>query len=174
MSSRSVLTISATEEDRLSSANRGRQPMPARQATVICWQGSDFSSSPCIIPTQSMGIVASAVSLMAVSTAGLAATVTVCPNRPSKTPKISANLCARLMSIFSTWCRIETRFDIQKPAIPQPDDGATPPRFPLLKRHFDEATFRQLMRLIRRTRRSYRFPSGILRDGNATTAPAKG
>src|SRR3546814_10849309 len=87
---------------------------------------------------------------------------------------ISANLCARLMSIFSTWCRIETRFDIQKPAIPQPDDGATPPRFPLLKRHFDEATFRQLMRLIRGTRRSYRFPSGILRDGNATTAPAKG
>lgn len=75
--------------------------MPARQASVIRWQGSDFSPSFCIIPTQSMGIVAAAFALMAVATAGLAATVAICPNRPRMTPKISANLCARLMSAFS-------------------------------------------------------------------------
>lgn len=88
--------------------------MPARHASVICWQGSDFSPSFCIIPTQSRGIVAGAVALMAVATTGLAATVTICPNRPSRTPKISANLRARLMARFSACCCIESRFSTRK------------------------------------------------------------
>lgn len=78
--------------------------MPARQASVIRWQGSDSSPSPGIIPAQSIGIVAGAVALMDVATAGLAATVTICPNRPSKTPKISANFRARPIQTFSACC----------------------------------------------------------------------
>lgn len=75
--------------------------MPARQVKDICWQGNDFFPSPGIIPAQSMGIVAGAVALMAVATAGLAATVTICPNRLRRTPRMSANLCACLMHTFS-------------------------------------------------------------------------
>jgi len=90
------IIVSATTGCPTWSMNGIAQQRPATHASVIRSQGTDLSLSPCIMPTQSIGMVAGAIASIA-AVAGLAAIATVCPKSPSKAAMTSTIFSARLI-----------------------------------------------------------------------------